>query len=172
MKDFGSSSFSLRVHMPFIVKRQSKIRTPADDKQLLVINNGFLIMRMKDGVIPRTTYSLDFCRLLSYGQTPPCEQVGHLVVQHHQRTCWALARPAPNKLCNLLGARLARAQQVGRQVGAVEFRVWCTRHEIVGQQNKKQNKTKKKQRDTATIRFDSFSAAPIDAIFQDMASAP
>jgi hypothetical protein len=60
-----------------------------------------------------------------YGQTPLCEQVGQLVVQHHQRTCWTLARPAPNMWYNLLGAGRARAlhhdiasgQQVGQQVG-------------------------------------------------------
>jgi hypothetical protein len=89
--------------------------------------------------------------LLCYGQTPLCEQVGQLVAQHHQRTCWAPAKPAPNKLYNLLGAGLARAQhhdvasaqQDGQQAGSVEFisqqvvqqvRVWCTRHERVGQQ--------------------------------------
>jgi hypothetical protein len=31
--------------------------------------------------------------------------------------CWAVARPAPNKLYNLLGAGLARAQQLG----SIEF---------------------------------------------------
>jgi hypothetical protein len=66
--------------------------------------------------------------------------------------CWALARPAPNKLYNLLALVLpepnidhgiASAQQVGQQVGSVEYisqqvvqqvRIWCTRHELVGQQ--------------------------------------
>jgi hypothetical protein len=64
-----------------------------------------------------------------YGHTPLYEQVGQLFVQHHQRTCWALTRPAPNKMYNLLGAGLTRtqhhdiasAQQVGQQVGSVEF---------------------------------------------------
>jgi hypothetical protein len=48
------------------------------------------------------------------GQTPLYEQVGQLVVQRHQRTCWALAKPAPNELYNLLGAGLARAQHLDK----------------------------------------------------------
>jgi hypothetical protein len=61
------------------------------------------------------------CGVNNNGQTPQYEQAGQLVVQHHQRTCWALGKPAPNKLYNLLGADLARAQQVGQQLGSVEF---------------------------------------------------
>jgi hypothetical protein len=58
---------------------------------------------------------VNYCfSVIANGQTPLCEQVGQLVVQHHQRTCWALARPAPNKLYNLLGAGLARAQHLDR----------------------------------------------------------
>jgi hypothetical protein len=38
------------------------------------------------------------------------------VVQHHQRTCWALAIPAHNKLYDLLGAGIARVQQVGQKL--------------------------------------------------------
>jgi hypothetical protein len=49
----------------------------------------------------------------SNGQTPLYKQVGQLVVQHHQRTCWVLASPVANKLYNLLGSGLAR--------GSVEF---------------------------------------------------
>jgi hypothetical protein len=44
------------------------------------------------------------------GQTPLYEQVGQL--EQHQQTCWALARPAPNKLYNLLGVGLARAKHL------------------------------------------------------------
>jgi hypothetical protein len=40
--------------------------------------------------------------MCSNGQTPLYEQVRQLVVLHHQRTCWALARPASNKFYNLL----------------------------------------------------------------------
>jgi hypothetical protein len=32
-----------------------------------------------------------YVRVKHNGQAPLCEQVGQLVVQSHQRTCWALA---------------------------------------------------------------------------------
>jgi hypothetical protein len=50
-----------------------------------------------------------------YDQTPLCEQVGQLVVQHHQRICWALVLPEPNKFVG------NAAQQVGQLVRIVEF---------------------------------------------------
>jgi hypothetical protein len=53
--------------------------------------------------------SIMFDAIRAYGQTPLCEQVGQLVLQYHQRTCYVLARQESNKLYNLLGAGLARA---------------------------------------------------------------
>jgi hypothetical protein len=50
--------------------------------------------------------------VLQNGETPLGEHVGQLVIQHYLRTCQALARPAPNKLYNLLGAGIARAQHL------------------------------------------------------------
>jgi hypothetical protein len=51
---------------------------------------------------------------IPYGQTPLYEQVGQLVVQRHQQTCWALVLPAAQHLD--IGSRLPEPSKLANKL--------------------------------------------------------